>query len=134
MHPAILLRDPKRVSFGVGELHTRGRWLCPRCFCRVRIVEGTLDAGLGLVLAVSRCSTSGAAPTAVECASPGVIAGVTRDKDTSTSCGSAPTLVDDSPISGDDGASSPDEDAPAPDDDAAAVVEYFSSSRKLFSY
>ena len=39
----------------------------------------------------------------VECASPGEISGVIPVKDTPTSCGSAPALDDDSPISGDDG-------------------------------
>ena len=59
--------------------------------------------------------------------------GVTPDKDTPTSCGSAPALNDDSPISGDDDACSDDEDAPAPVDDAPAVVDDFSSSRRLSS-
>ena len=57
-------------------------------------------------LAVSWCVTSGAAPAVVECASPGVIADVIPVNDTSTSCGSAPPVGDDSPISGDDNASS----------------------------
>ena len=62
---------------------------------------------------------SGAAPVVVECASPGVIAGLIPVKDTPTSCGSDPALDDDSPISG--------------DDDASAVVDNFASSRKLLS-
>ena len=82
--------------------------------------------GLGLVLAVPRCGTSGAAPVVVQCASPGVLAGVIPvTKDAPTSCGSAPALDDDSPISGDDEASSSNEDAPAPVDDAPAVVDNF---------
>ena len=53
--------------------------------------------------------------------------------DTPTSCGSAPGLDDDSPISGHDGASFADENAQAPVDDTPAVVDDFSSSRRLFS-
>ena len=132
-HPVFLLRDPKRVSLGVGEIHTRGRWGCPRCSCCVRVIEGILDSWIwsctgGLVM-----RTSGAAPVVVECASSGVIAGAIPVKDTPTSCGVAPGLDDDFPISGDDDASSPDEDAPVPVDDAPAVVDDISSSRRLFS-
>ena len=72
--------------------------------CMLSKVSSTL--GLGLVLAVSWCVTSGAAPAVVECASPGVIADVIPVNDTSTSCGSAPPVGDDSPISDDDDASS----------------------------
>ena len=89
--------------------------------------------GLGLVLAVRRCGTSGATPPVVEGASPGEIAGATANKDTSAFCGSAPGHDDDSPISGDDDASASCEDAPACVDDASAAVDYFSSSKSLCS-
>ena len=58
--PVFLLGDPKRISLGVGELHTNGREVCPRCFCRVRVVEGILDSWIGsrpggLVMRYMRC-------------------------------------------------------------------------------
>ena len=89
--------------------------------------------GVHLVLAVSRCGTSSTAPAVVECASPGVIAGVIPVKDTPTSCASSPALDDESPISGDDNAFSSNGDAPASVDNAPAVVDDFSSSRRLFA-
>ena len=46
-HPGFLLRDPKRVSLGVGELHPRSRWLCPRCCVDVGVVKGILDSWIG---------------------------------------------------------------------------------------
>ena len=93
----------------------------------MRVVEEDIpDSGFGIVLAVSWCGTSGAAPAVVEYAPPGEIAGEAPDKDTPISCGSASDLDEDSLISGDDGASSADGDAPASVDDAPAVVDDFS--------
>ena len=85
--------------------------------CVLSKVSSTL--GLGLVVSVSPCGTFGTAPGLVECASPGVLAGVTSVKATPTSCGSAPALDYDSPVSG--------------DDDASAVVDNVCSSRRLLS-
>ena len=46
-HPGFILRDSKRVFLGVGELHTRSQWLCPRGCVDGGVVEGIIDSWIG---------------------------------------------------------------------------------------
>ncbi len=63
------------------------------------------------------------------------LVGLRPGKDTPASCGRHPALDEVSPIDlyGDDDSSASGENAPDPVDDALLVVDYFFSSRRLFS-
>lgn len=145
-HPVVLLRHPKCVSIGVGEIHTRGRGLALDALLTCLLPTVFSTRGLSVVLTVLRCGASSAtlalsegatAWEAAVAALSDIYAVAADDVDTPASCGIVPASSEVFLVRDEDcavpGVNVPvrGEGTPAPVDDAPAVVDDVSSSRRF---